>query len=179
LRVLTATSRLPPSAKATESTLENRSPYVAIHVLLIDGIPSSGEGGWHYGKPLYQLERLRYWPWYVCPRTGLLRRVNEPRRKYQPPKRKKAPKYIRVTRTLHCRFFDNAWHLVTLQPLTSSLRQARPAVDILLNRAVKGIAPADARRYYGAEVYAVAKRRLARRELRHYPIPMQWWETGP
>jgi hypothetical protein len=32
-----------------------------------------------------------------------------------------------------------------------------------------------ARQHYGAEVYAVAHRRLARRELPQYPIPMRWW----
>ncbi len=37
--------------------------------------------------------------------------------------------------------------------------------------------PDEARRHYGAEVCAVAKRRLARRELRQYPIPMRWWQN--
>ena len=35
--------------------------------------------------------------------------------------------------------------------------------------------PREARRHYGAEVYAVAVRRLARKELRQYPIPLRWW----
>jgi hypothetical protein len=28
---------------------------------------------------------------------------------------------------------------------------------------------------YGALLYAVGQRRLARKELRQYPIPMDWW----
>lgn len=52
--------------------------YVATHVLLIDGVPCSGEGGRNYGQPLH---RLRYRPWYVCPRTGLLRRVKAQERR--------------------------------------------------------------------------------------------------
>jgi hypothetical protein len=31
------------------------------------------------------------------------------------------------------------------------------------------------RRQYGAEVYAVATRRLACKELRQYPISIRWW----
>jgi hypothetical protein len=46
--------------------------YVATHVILIDGVPCDGSGSWTYGRPL---SRLRHRPWYVCPRTGLLRRV--------------------------------------------------------------------------------------------------------
>ncbi|MDR3634428.1 MAG: hypothetical protein P4L84_11535 [Isosphaeraceae bacterium] len=46
--------------------------YVVRHVILIDGVPCFGEGGWAYGRPL----REQSWRlWYVCPRTGLLRRV--------------------------------------------------------------------------------------------------------
>ncbi len=49
--------------------------YVATHVILIDGIPCNGEGGWDYGRPLYQTFWRR---WYVCPRTRILRRVKAP-----------------------------------------------------------------------------------------------------
>jgi hypothetical protein len=46
--------------------------YVATHVILIDGVPCDGSRSRTYGRPL---SKLRYRPWYVCPRTGLLRRV--------------------------------------------------------------------------------------------------------
>jgi hypothetical protein len=48
-------------------------------------------------------------------------------------------------------------------------------VDILLKAPVARLTPEEARRHYGAEVYAVAVRRLARMELRQYPIPVRWW----
>lgn len=144
--------------------------YVTIDVVLIDGEPCHGKGG-SYGQPL-RAWRSRYW--YVCPRTGLLRRVTPDRRKpsYR-AKKEEPPRFIRVSDELQCRFVDNAWHLVTLKslPQPGFQRQRCRAIDILLNRPVANITPEDALRYYGAEVYSVAKRRLARRELRQYPIP--------
>ena len=149
--------------------------YVAVHVLLIDGVPCNGEGGWHYGKPLHQ---LGYRLWYVCPRTGLLRRVKRTSRKRQRrPKEESPPQYIPVGKTLQCRFFDGAWHLVGLKPLPTpySHREHCTDIDVLLNLPAAQLSVPEARRHYGAEVYAVAKRRLARRELRQYPIPVRWW----
>jgi hypothetical protein len=35
--------------------------YVCVHVLLIDGVPCAGEGGFAYGRPLHELCRRR-WP---------------------------------------------------------------------------------------------------------------------
>lgn len=149
--------------------------YVARHVILIDGVPCNGAGGWNYGKPLHQ---LRYWPWYVCPRTGLLRRVKVTSRKRQRrPEKESPPKFILIGETLQCRFLDGAWHLVTLKPLPAPpvRRERCTGVDVLLNLPVARLTPLEARQHYGAAVYAVAKRRLARRELRQYPIPVDAW----
>jgi hypothetical protein len=149
--------------------------YVTTHVILIDGVPCNGKGGWGYGQPL---DQLRYRPWYVCPRTGLLRRIKATSRKRQRrPKPQGPPKYIPVGETLQCRFLDGAWHLVTLKPLPTPYyhRERCTAVDVLLNLPVARLSSADARRHYGAAVYAVAVRRLARKELRDYPIPVRFW----
>jgi hypothetical protein len=54
--------------------------YVTIHVIIIEGVPCNGEGGWNFGKPLHQMTWKR---WYVCPRSGLLRRIKTSRRKSQ------------------------------------------------------------------------------------------------
>jgi hypothetical protein len=51
--------------------------YVAVHVILVDGVPYSGDGDRNYGRPL---EHLRFRRWYVCPLTGLLRRIKGKRR---------------------------------------------------------------------------------------------------
>lgn len=148
--------------------------YVAVHVVLIDGVPCNGEGNL-YGIPLRQ---TRWRPWYVCPRTGLLRR-SQPIRQKRPrrPQKEQPPRYIRVSDNLQCRYLDNAWHLVTLKPLSlyDIYRQRCRDRDVLLNRPIAQITLAQARQHYGAAVYAVAKRPLARRELRQYPIPFCWW----
>jgi hypothetical protein len=148
--------------------------YVTVHVLLIDGVPCSGEGGWTYGKPLHQ---LRYRPWYVCPRTGLLRRVTAPRKPPRKPPRKEPPRWIWISDTLQCRFFDDAWHLVTLKPLPVVPYHCRRGrgVDVLLGRPASELTPEEARRHYGAAVYACGVRRLGRREQRQYPIPVEFW----
>ncbi len=61
--------------------------YVARNVILIDGVPCNGDGSFQYGKPLQQ---LGYPHWYVCPRTGLLRRVKltSRKRKHQAQERR-------------------------------------------------------------------------------------------
>lgn len=149
--------------------------YVAVQVILIDGIPCNGEGGWHYGQPLHT---FRYRPWYVCPRTGLLRRVKVVSRKRQRrQEEKQLPRYFPVGVGLQCRLLDGAWHLVTLKPLpTPDYHRGRCLDrDVLLDRPVCEITEADAKRHYGAAVYAVAKRRLARRKLRQYPVPVEFW----
>jgi hypothetical protein len=163
------------SSAVQDHVRDHVADYVATHVLLIDGVPCDGQGGWNYGKPLHQ---LRYRPWYVCPRTGLLRRVKVPRRK-RPRKRKQdsPPEHIPVSESSQCRFLDGAWHLVALKPLPAPHyhRERCTGVDVLLNLPVARLTPAEARRHYGAEVYAVAVRRLARKELRQFPIPVRWW----
>jgi hypothetical protein len=149
--------------------------YVTTHVVLIDGVPCNGEGGWNYGTPLHQ---LRYRPWYVCPRTGLLRRIKVASRKRpRRPKQENPPRYISVSETLQCRFIAGAWYLITLKPLPTPYyhRERCTAVDVLLNLPVAQFTPVEARQHYGAEVYAVALRRLPRKELRQYPIPVRWW----
>lgn len=148
--------------------------YVVVHVLLINGVLCNGEGGWNYGRPLREMG----WKlWYVCPRSGLLRRVkNSGKKRPCRPKIDKPPRYIRISDSLQCRFIENGWHLVTLKPLPLEARHRLQCdeIDILLNRCVAYINPCEAQEQYGAEVYAVAKRRLGRRELRQYPIPSQY-----
>lgn len=151
--------------------------YVTTGVILIDGIPCDGTGARTYGTPLHE---LRYRPWYVCPRSGLLRRVKVPGRKRpHAPKPEAPPRYIPVNEGRQCRFLDGAWHLITLKPLPTPpfYRERSTDVDILLNVPIRRLTPTEARMHYGGEVYAVARRRLANRELRQYPIPIRWWKA--
>jgi hypothetical protein len=170
-------ARIDRNSAVQDHVRDHVADYVTRHVILIDGVPCDGEGGRRYGAPLHE---SRWRPWYVCPRTGLLRRVQMAgRKRRQQSCQESLPKFIPISDTLQCRFVDGAWHLVTLAPLPPPrLHGFSRAVDILLKRPVCDIIADVARKHYGAEVYAVASRRLARKELRQYPIPMRWWGIG-
>jgi hypothetical protein len=146
--------------------------YVARHVILIDGVPCCGEGGWNYGRPLHE---MRWTPWYVCPSTGLLRRIKpRPRRNRPEPRLNSAPIYVRVDDRLQCHRVDGAWYLVELKPWPSNLALSR-ARDVFLDVPLSLLSPDTARKRYDALVYATAFRRLARRELSQFPIPEALW----
>src|SRR5262249_31745932 len=70
------------SSAVQDHVRDHIETYVTRHVILIDDVPRSGEGDWDHGKPLHH---MRWRPWYVCPRTGLLRRVSLPSRKRPRP----------------------------------------------------------------------------------------------
>jgi hypothetical protein len=145
--------------------------YVAVHVFLVDGVPCSGEGSWHHGTPLH---RMLWRPWYVCPRTGQLRRSALPRQERPRRSRTRVHPPVRVSDTLVCKFLQGGWHLLTVRALPG-MRDQSSARDVVLDKPVKEITPGRARHEYGAEVYAVDRRRLARPELRLYPIPVDAW----
>jgi len=140
---------------------------VVLHVVLIDGVPCYGEG-FTYGEPI---QPRRGWSvLYVCPKTGLLRRVKEPKRTAR--QRVPLPGPVKVSATLQCHFLDGAWHLVTVAPLPQGPGKSDcRKVDVVLNRRACDLSPQDAARVYGAAVYATSKRRLGQRELRRWPIP--------
>jgi hypothetical protein len=145
--------------------------YVETHVLEIDGVPCSGQG-WTYGRPLHQTPRLL---WYVCPRSNILKRVKDlSRSQRRPTKPPDAPRFVRVSDSLQCHMIDGAWHVVSLRSLPQ-IRAGRLERDVILNRPVAEIDPLLARKHYGREVFATAKRRLARRELAQFPIPFEQW----
>ncbi len=159
------------SSAVQDHVRDHVAQYVTIHVIVKDGVPCSGEGNRGYGRPLQA-----GW-WYVCPCTGLLKKVKI-RSRSKGPKKTPLPPFIRVSRTLQCRFLDGAWHLVMLQPLPQPNWNRKRCVDrdILFDRLVCEFTESEAKRHYGAAVYAVAKRQLARRELKQYPIPAKFWK---
>jgi hypothetical protein len=149
--------------------------YVTTHVVLIDGVPCSNEGDRSHGQPLRRMAWWRRRHWYVCPRTGILRRVELPvRPRNAPPAPVDRPAYVRVSETLQCRWIDGAWHLVGLRPLPLERNQC-PDRDVVLDRPVAEIDAAMACKHYGAKVYATGKRLLTRRELRQLPVPADLW----
>ena len=59
------------SSAVQDHVRDHVADYVATHVILVDGVPCYGEGR-PYGLPLGQMGWVQ---WYVCPRSGLLKRV--------------------------------------------------------------------------------------------------------
>ena len=57
----------------------------------------------------------------------------------------------------------------------SGRERGRAAWDVVFDRRASEIDPPMARKNYGAEVFASAKRRLKRRELAQFPIPVELW----
>lgn len=167
-------ARIDRGSAVQDHVRDHVEEYVVRNVLLVDGVPCNGEGGWGYGKPLHETRAL----WFVCPRTGLLRRVKHvSRKRRKQPGKETPPAYVRVSDLVQCLFIEGAWHLVTLKPLpTHPYHPMRVhVVDVVLNKPVCEMTHSQARRHYGAEVYAVARRKLSHRELRHYPVPDRWW----
>ena len=168
-------ARIDRSSAVQDHVRDHVEDYVHRQVILVDGVPCDGEGGCCYGRPLREMRWIR---WYVCPRTGLLRRnAVAPRRRPTPVQGGEPPKLIQVGKGLQCRFLDGAWHLVAFERLPKPLanRLCCRDTDVLLGLPVSRLTPVEARLRYGAEVYAATKRRLARRELSQYPIPVRWW----
>jgi hypothetical protein len=145
--------------------------YVAVHVVLIDDVPCWGGPGWGYGQALSE----RFWiRWYVCPRTGLLKRVQHSPRRRQPIVQE-PPVFITLGKKLQCRRIDGKWHLVTLKPLPIMHWECEDT-DVLLRRPVKHLTVEQLRHQYGAACYAVAVRPLSKKELRDYPVPRDAWK---
>lgn len=144
--------------------------YVVTEVILIDDKPHDGRPGYRYGEPLDRT--TGYHQWYVCPRTGLLRRSRHvPRRRktIEPPKR------VRVNKSTMCLHLNGQWELVKVEPIP--VEPCRVVVRDVV-RKVKLWASCfgndDAEKFYGSPVYAVSRRPLSRRELLALPIPIEW-----
>lgn len=138
--------------------------YVVVHTVEVDGRPYDATPGNRYGTPL----RRSRWPgWYVCPRTGLLRRSLRERR--EPATPRPTPRHVRVGDCLMCVEIDGRWRLATVAALAPRAL-GRPRFDAVLKRQVSH-GDAEVRRLYGADLFAVSVRDLSRRELRSLPVP--------
>jgi hypothetical protein len=159
------------SSAVQDHVRDHVADYVATHVIEIDGEACFGEGRL-YGEPLHKWGSSG---WYVCPRSGVLKR-NKPRKRSSSRVRtsEEVPRFVKVSDSLQCRLIDGAWHAVSLRALPQE-SQGRVEWDVVLSRSATEIGAAMARKNYGALVFACAKRRLARRELAQFPIPIEQW----
>jgi hypothetical protein len=148
--------------------------YVTVNVVLIAGVPCHAGGG-RFGRQLYGVP-IRgghtHQRFYVCPRTGLLRRVPQDDTKRRRQARRKAvtpqTPAIPLDKTRQLHLLDGSWCEVTLRPFDAELPLS-PAADVLSGNR---LTPGQARERYGVLAYAVRVRRLGRDELRHLPIPI-------
>jgi hypothetical protein len=132
--------------------------FVDTRPMLVDGRLCAGTGGWGIGRPLG-----RGWKqFYVCTRTGLLRAVKLTRRRrrdMEPPRFPQAKLPSGGT----CCQIDGVWYEVQLDRTCCAPADAR---DVVLHVLVGELGWGEARRAYGADVYAAAKRQLNKREIR-------------
>ncbi len=137
--------------------------YVETNVMEVGGIACHG-AGWYVGRPIT-------WGWYVCPRTGLLRRVesNETNRKRRERRNATVPVVppVRIDDRHVCRVVDGRWNLVEVRPLKRT-----PAMP----EAAWEAACREARRDYGDVVEPVSHRPLSKRELQQLPVPVDRWK---
>jgi hypothetical protein len=145
--------------------------YVERHVILIDGVPCYGQG-YAYGTPLIS---YRGWSqYYVCPKSGLLKRVKAFRtaRRHHAADSKPVP----LGACHYCVQLKGAWYMAEVCSFPSYWNAGqvsyleRTCDDVVLGRPIK---PPEAKKYYGREVHAVSIRRIGKREMKNLPIPLE------
>ena len=139
---------------------------VESQVQIIDRVPCH-LGGRQHGEPI---RASRGWlQLYVCPKTGILRRLKKPRPAHTPPA---PPRRIKVSDRLQCHFLDGAWYVVEVEALPLEMwRGLCSRVDAVLQIPVFKLTDEKAREVYGALVFAISRRLLTKRELGQWPIP--------
>jgi hypothetical protein len=150
--------------------------YVAVEVEVIDGEL--------YEKP--RQGHYRYSPlrgpnqWYVCPRSGLLRRAmaeNKRQRRARWQGRVPERPVAWVSANQFVRRSAGGWELVTVKPWPEPHPWGRaprpPAFDVLFREVVSALCNGSRLAgYYGKRVYAVAVRPLSAGELAHLPVTL-------
>ncbi len=144
--------------------------YVVVHVVLIDGVPCSGSGKYRRsGQPLARYPGRQ--SFYVCPVTGLLRRVPPIKKS---PRPKPPPRPVRLDEQHFCCWMAGAWHMVTVRPfpvfVEPSFRLNNPSSYDPVQK--QSLTVRQAAQVYGAPVIGVRSRLISKREMRQLPIPI-------
>jgi hypothetical protein len=129
--------------------------FVEIHVVEVDGIMCHGSG-WKIGTPLHAGGRWKQF--YVCPRTGLLRKL-----KARSTKSTQLPvEQVAIDEMHEYRLMDGHWYLVEYRPVTVDSTGAR---DIVSGERVHFPLGWINGRYFGQTIYAARRRQLNTREI--------------
>jgi hypothetical protein len=146
--------------------------YVVTNVVLIDDKPCRGDAyAKSYGEPLRASHDRSLW--YVCPKSGLLRKS-----KYVPreSKRPEPPRVVKLSNKQVCVCRGDHWELITVALVAQFSRQDVPAYDAVLQRHIdsRSERETETTEEYGRNRYAVSRRVLSRKELFAMPIPIEW-----
>jgi hypothetical protein len=144
--------------------------FVERHIILIDGIPCFGEGR-PYGKPLHSYRR--WLQFYVCPKSGLLKRAKPSRTERHRPAADSKP--VPLGACHYCVRLNGAWYMAEVRPFPCHWNAGQLCyldtahADVVVGRR---ITHCEAKEYYGREVYAISIRRIGKREMKNLPIPL-------
>lgn len=147
--------------------------YVAVHTVLIDGEPCCAKAHWgnHYGDPLRTSNRRDRW--YVCPKSGLLRKS-----KYVPyaPAKPVAPRVVRLNNKQVCVDRGDYWELIAVVLVARSSPYDTPAYAEILQRYINERKTFEGEfvEHSGGCRYRVSRRPLTRKEALRMPIPIEW-----
>lgn len=148
--------------------------YVVVNTVLLDGEPCRGEPHWgyRYGEPLRTSARRDRW--YVCPKSGLLRKSRYVPRDWR--KKPEPPRTVKLNNKQVCVDRGDHWELITVTLVAKADPLDVPAYDVILQRHIDGKAKreAEAVEDLGRSRYAVSRRVLSRRDLLGLPIPIEW-----
>lgn len=116
--------------------------------------------------------------WYVCPKSGLLKRAKVVSKLQRKRRRTAVEKPVAwVSKSQFVRRGPGGWELVTVKPWPDApgfgVRDPRPsAVDVLFRISVSSWDHDRLAQYYGKRVYAVAVRTLRAAELDDLPVTL-------
>jgi hypothetical protein len=167
-------ARIDRSSAVQDHVLDHVKGYVVTRVQLIKGVPCFADGSYAEGVPLHRYPWRRFF--YVCPRTGRLKRVREcARRRHfsflaSPVSAVSACILHGYREYFLC--IGGVWKLATVAKFPRSASAdvvsgpiVRKQHDMALRQ---DLSREEAVLAYGAAVYAVAVRPATREEIRRY-----------
>lgn len=147
--------------------------YVATEVTIVDGVLHGSVRYWK-NQPLYH----RSTPLYVCPRTGILRKVPPGPSPYRRTLRRPPAghHFVRLSRTIQFHWIDGAWHEIEVRPFPNlPMGMAHTGIqvlDVFASATRQMPLRQDQAVLWFDGYYPVRKRRLSIREARQRPLPI-------